>query len=275
MDNWSTYRHPAPPLRDLGLACLGAGEQGGQLPSFAGRTLSSHALVLVSEGSGHFSVDGRRFEVQAPAIIWLFPGVSHGYGPGPRGWKEHWLLFTGPTARALEELGSYSRAHPILQLDDPSESGLVEALGLFPALRAALSVGGHHSDVEASVLCQRVLSEAGKLRSQGHRGIPGRTSRQAPRGGTPAAHPRPAGRPPEGFSPRTPAYSSGRNRGGSKGFSDPAKDVPRTVAPGGHIPPRSTNRDAHWLRRSRLLQPALHAEDRLFAEPLPQGAPEG
>ena len=173
MDNWSTYRHPAPPLRDLGLACLGAGEQGGQLPSFAGRTLSSHALVLVSEGSGHFSADGRRFEVQAPAIMWLFPGVSHGYGPGPRGWKEHWLLFTGPTARALEELGSYSRAHPILQLDDPSESGLVEALGLFPALRAALSVGGHHSDVEASVLCQRVLSEAGKLRSQGTGESPG------------------------------------------------------------------------------------------------------
>ena len=29
MDNWSTYRPLSPVLRDLGLSCLGAGEQGG------------------------------------------------------------------------------------------------------------------------------------------------------------------------------------------------------------------------------------------------------
>ncbi len=175
MDNWSTYRHPALPLRDLGLACLGAGEQGGPLPSFAGRALSSHAIVLVSEGSGHFSVEGMRYKVQAPAIMWLFPGgVSHGYGPGPEGWKEHWLLFTGPTARALDELGCYSRDHPMLQLNGSSETGLTEALGLFPALREALQTGGPQGDLASSVLCQRVLVEAGKHRTTGFVGPEGR-----------------------------------------------------------------------------------------------------
>ena len=173
MDNWSSYRHPALPLRDLGLACLGVGEQSGLLPSFAGRTLSSHGIVLVSEGSGHFSVDGKRFEVRAPAIMWLFPGVSHRYGPGPAGWKEHWLLFTGPTARAFEELRCYARDYPVLQLDASSELDLMEALGLFPALRTALSVGGNPSDLDASLLCQRVLVEAGKHRNHGASGSPG------------------------------------------------------------------------------------------------------
>ncbi|MGO4145094.1 AraC family transcriptional regulator [Paenarthrobacter sp. YAF11_1] len=172
MDNWSSYRHPALPLRDLGLACLGVGEQSGLLPSFAGRTLNSHGIVLVSEGSGHFSVDGKRFEVRAPAIMWLFPGVSHGYGPGPAGWNEHWLLFTGPTARAFEELGCYVRDYPVLQINGSPGNTLMEALGLFPALRAALSVGGHHSDLDASLLCQRVLVEAGKHRNHGASGSP-------------------------------------------------------------------------------------------------------
>ncbi|MDR6989760.1 AraC-like DNA-binding protein [Paenarthrobacter nitroguajacolicus] len=167
MDDWSTYRHPAPPLRDLGLACLGAGEQSGLLPSFADRTLSSHAVVLVSEGSGHFAVDGRRYEVRAPAVIWLFPGVSHGYGPGPRGWKEHWLLFTGPMARAMQEMGCFTREHPMLLLDDSSASGLADVLGLFPQLRSALSASGTHGDLDASVLSQRVLVGAGMQRNKG------------------------------------------------------------------------------------------------------------
>ncbi|WP_238324384.1 helix-turn-helix domain-containing protein [Paenarthrobacter aurescens] len=174
MDDWSTYRHPASPLRDLGLACLGAGEQSGMLPSFAGRTLSSHAIVLVSEGSGHFTVGSRRFTVQAPAIIRLFPGVSHGYGPGPMGWKEHWLLFTGPTARALEELGCFVRNQALVQLDGSSEVGLEESLGLFSALRQALLTGGPQGDLDASVLCQRVLVEAGKHRTAGGDGLKGK-----------------------------------------------------------------------------------------------------
>jgi AraC-like DNA-binding protein len=124
-------------------------------------------MVLVSEESGLFSVNGSFFKVQAPAIIWLFPGVSHGYGPGPRGWKEHWLLFTGPTVRALEELGCFARSQALVQLDDSSLGDLAGVLGLFSALRRALSTGGPQGDLDASVLCQRVLIEAGRLSPKG------------------------------------------------------------------------------------------------------------
>lgn len=169
MDNWSSYRQPAQPLRDLGLACLGAGEQSGVLPSFSERTLSSHAMVLVSGGSGHFTMDGKRYEVLAPSVIWLFPGVSHGYGPGPHGWKEHWLLFTGPMARAMEELGGFTRTRPLVRLDGPADE---EGQGLFPQLRAALSTAGRQGDLEASVLCQRILVETGRRATEP--GLPGR-----------------------------------------------------------------------------------------------------
>lgn len=160
MDNWSHYRQPAPPLRDLGLACLGAGEQSGRLPSFSGRTLSSHALVIVSKGAGQFSSGGKVTPLRAPALLWLFPGVSHGYGPGPGGWSEHWVLFTGPTARAFEELGNLPRERPLLQFVDGQ--GLDAALGLFAPLRAALGIEGPRGDLEASILTQCVLMEAGR-----------------------------------------------------------------------------------------------------------------
>lgn len=162
MDNWSSYRLPSPRLRDMGLACLGAGEQSGQLPSFSGRTLSTNGMVIVSEGSGTFDVRGKVFEVNAPSVLWLFPGVSHGYGPGPSGWKEHWILFTGPTARAFEEMGCFAREHPVVQFDTASWPELRATLGLFPALRAAMSGTGPRGELEASVLTQRVLVDSRK-----------------------------------------------------------------------------------------------------------------
>ncbi|MFJ5957465.1 AraC family transcriptional regulator [Paenarthrobacter sp. NPDC092416] len=161
MDDWSIYRQPAPVLRDFGLACLGAGEQSGRLPSFADRTLSSHAMVLVSEGSGTFTIGGRSYTVSAPAIIWLYPGVSHGYGPDSGGWKEHWILFTGPMARALEELGCFHRERTLAHLEGPSEPRLAGILGLFSDLREALTAGGSRGDLQASVISQRVILEAG------------------------------------------------------------------------------------------------------------------
>lgn len=162
MDQWSHYSHSAPPLRDLGLACLGAGEQHGRLASFAGRTLSSHALVVVSEGTGQFTSGGRATRLRAPALVWLFPGVSHGYGPGPGGWSEHWVLFTGPTARALEELGQLPRERPVMQLAEGQRPDLGEALGLFAGLRSALRLDGPRGTLEASVLTQRLLLAAGR-----------------------------------------------------------------------------------------------------------------
>lgn len=119
-------------------------------------------MVIVSEGSGTFHARGKSFVVKAPAVIWLFPGVSHGYGPGPEGWTEHWILFTGPTARAFEELGCYSSEHPVVRFEDAPGLDLRATGGHFTALKAALDLAGPRGELEASVLTQRILADAGK-----------------------------------------------------------------------------------------------------------------
>ena len=142
MNNWSTYRPISPVLRDLGLSCLGAGEQGGKLPSFKSRRLSSYGLVYVSHGSGWFQLGGSREKVTAPALIWLYPGLEHGYGPDAQGWTEHWALFSGVGVRAFEELGCFDRNHPLVHLAaaDP------DLAALFGLLREGLRTEGPLGD---------------------------------------------------------------------------------------------------------------------------------
>ncbi|WP_254779826.1 helix-turn-helix transcriptional regulator [Arthrobacter sp. cf158] len=59
------------------------------------------------------------------------------------------------------------RSQPLVQLDGSSEIGLEESLGLFVALREALLTGGPQGDLDASVLCQRVLIQTGTQPSPG------------------------------------------------------------------------------------------------------------
>ncbi|WP_051388928.1 helix-turn-helix domain-containing protein [Arthrobacter sp. 35W] len=157
MEPWALYRNPARTLHELGVAALGAGEQEGRLPSFSRRTLPSHALVIVSEGSGWLLYGGVRHTVTAPAVIWIFPGVEHGYGPGPEGWREHWLLFTGPGARAFEELGCFSRSQPLAALS----AGYRPPSG-FAELRRTLALEGPRGDLESSVAAQQIMLDAGR-----------------------------------------------------------------------------------------------------------------
>ena len=53
---------------------------------------------------------------QRTALIWLYPGLEHGYGPDAHGWTEHWALFSGVGVRAFEELGCFGRNHPLVHL---------------------------------------------------------------------------------------------------------------------------------------------------------------
>lgn len=123
MDNWAIYANPARALTDVTVACLGAGEYRGSHEGFRGRQLRSHAVVVISEGTGWYSspLTGE-VRVEAPALIWLFPGVAHGYGPHRAGWTEHWILFSGAATRALDELGAWRRAAPVVPLDRMPES---------------------------------------------------------------------------------------------------------------------------------------------------------
>lgn len=116
--NWSIYLTPSHPERELGLSCLGTGEQEN---SSIGpeRALGCHALVWIKEGRGHLlhGPDRQLFEVQAPAMLWLYPGVLHGYRPTTR-WRQAWTLFSGPATAALTTLGHLDPSQPVRRYSD-------------------------------------------------------------------------------------------------------------------------------------------------------------
>ncbi|MDC7233551.1 MAG: AraC family transcriptional regulator [Spirochaetales bacterium] len=82
------------------------------------RTLNTFALVYICEGIGSFeSNDTAEIQVKAGDCFFLFPGVSHIYGPPADSiWKEIWVLFSGPLAEYLEKEKILHPAHPVLSL---------------------------------------------------------------------------------------------------------------------------------------------------------------
>ena len=142
MKNWAIYANPSRALTDVTVACLGAGEYRGRHEGFRGRQLRSHAVVVISEGTGWYSspLTGD-IRVEAPALIWLFPGVAHGYGPHRSGWTEHWILFSGAATRALDELGVWRRAVPVVSLDRLPDSLPTTFTGLKDHLSEGCSIG--------------------------------------------------------------------------------------------------------------------------------------
>jgi AraC-like DNA-binding protein len=136
---WSSYLNVERGLRDGGLSCRGAGEQqGAHVARPRPRRLSTYGLVFVSAGGGVY-VDGRHPDgvaVRAPAVLWLFPGVMHDYGPGPGGWTEHWVLFEGTACRGFENLDAWSRQAPVAR----GAEGAFDAIApVFSRLRRVLS----------------------------------------------------------------------------------------------------------------------------------------
>ncbi|MEV6282671.1 AraC family transcriptional regulator [Kribbella sp. NPDC051770] len=120
MTDWSIYLTPNDVQRRLGLFCLGAGEQENPARPSPERALGCHAAVLVRRGRGHLlhGSDRRLHEITAPALLWLFPGVLHAYRPSTT-WQQSWVLFGGPAADALVELGHLDPAHPVRRYADP------------------------------------------------------------------------------------------------------------------------------------------------------------
>lgn len=156
MAGWSRYSILLPTLRDNSLFCFGAGEYNGAYVPFTRRRLPSHGLIIVSNGSGTYTgseLTSPR-QIGAPTAISLFPGVEHGYGPHQSGWTEHWVLFGGRSAIALEELGVLDRERPIRLLD---RSVAERAVSLFRELRAQLDNGGVRGRLHASLLAQQII----------------------------------------------------------------------------------------------------------------------
>lgn len=157
MNAWAAFSTPAPSLESRSLACLGAGEHFGALRSCQNRSLPSHALVILTSGQGTYvDANNARNSIQAPCLIWIFPGVKHGYGPDRNGWTEHWILFSGPTAQIYQDLGFCSRTEPTVGLDAP----ISELDGLFEKLRTELNSLTLHAHLQASLCAQQIIAAA-------------------------------------------------------------------------------------------------------------------
>lgn len=80
------------------------------------RRLGYHVLMLVERGRGWFaSASQPRRDVGPGAIMLLFPGEEHTYGPEDAdGWDELWISACGSLFRALEHEGLIHRAAPVL-----------------------------------------------------------------------------------------------------------------------------------------------------------------
>ena len=153
VQRWSHYLPKAPGLRDTGLACLGAGEHRGQVAKTHRRALSSHALVVITEGTGFFRDPAVRSPVASPAWFWLFPGVWHEYGPGASGWTEHWILFEGIATRAYAAYGAWDQISPVESGQLPPD----ELRSCFSALRAATATPSRYKQVLAATLVHRLV----------------------------------------------------------------------------------------------------------------------
>ena len=156
LDSWSHYASPRNAMRRFLLSCHGAGEQSGHLRPFRRRVLPTRGLVYVSAGSGMYEEhDPRdtRQTVEGPAVIWLAPGVMHGYGPDAAGWSEHWVLFEGEAYAAFEAGGLAAPRRAVQPLSRPIDAAPV----IFGDLRDALAAVGPRSELAASVAVQRLL----------------------------------------------------------------------------------------------------------------------
>lgn len=155
--NWALFRAPHPALIDVGLVCLGAGEQGGEFPSFFDRTLASHALVIVTEGKGRiWGAGGMRTaaDLISPSYFWVPPGRSHGYGPTASGWTEHWMLFSGATTSVFGQLGIFEQKDALT----PRAFRGGDVVHLFSQLHAALELEGPAGDLGASSVSLQIIA---------------------------------------------------------------------------------------------------------------------
>ena len=100
-------------------------------------------------------------EVEAPALLWLFPGVRHGYRPSTR-WQQSWILFGGSAAGALTTLGYLDAAHPVRRYADSRE---VERA--FAKVLRVTRAGGRSTDVQAVAAIFELIGAATRDESAG------------------------------------------------------------------------------------------------------------
>jgi AraC-like DNA-binding protein len=82
------------------------------------RTFGSYALVYLLEGSGRMKSGNLPVvKCRAGDLLFLYPEVPHGYGPGPREtWSEFYVVFNGPIFDFWRRVGLLEPQHPVRRL---------------------------------------------------------------------------------------------------------------------------------------------------------------
>ncbi len=82
------------------------------------RNYDSFALVYLLEGSGRMKVESQPvMSCRAGDILFVYPGVLHGYGPGPgEHWSELYVCFNGPVFESWRQRGLLNVNHAMQRL---------------------------------------------------------------------------------------------------------------------------------------------------------------
>lgn len=122
--HWSRYETPSSAHRALGMWVDAVGYQRPKPleDQLNERTWSYYCVLYISRGHGWFtSTPTGRIEFEAGTLLWLFPGISHGYGPAGGPWNEQWTCFSGPMADLYRQMGYIDPGRPVVRVGDDDE----------------------------------------------------------------------------------------------------------------------------------------------------------
>jgi len=82
------------------------------------RNFDNFALVYLVEGSGRMKVGSQPIiKCRAGDLLFVYPGVPHGYGPGPEErWNEFYVVFNGPVFEFWRQRGLLNPTHALQHL---------------------------------------------------------------------------------------------------------------------------------------------------------------
>jgi len=77
------------------------------------RNFNNFALVYLLKGSGRMKIGSQPvIQCRAGDLLFVYPGVPHGYGPGPgERWDELYVVFNGPVFEFWRQRGLLNPAH--------------------------------------------------------------------------------------------------------------------------------------------------------------------
>lgn len=137
---WNRYETPSSAHRALGLWVDAVGYQRPKRrdDQLLERTWQYYCVLYISRGAGWFtSTPTGRIEVLTGSLLWLFPGISHGYGPVGGTWNEQWVTFSGPQADQYCQLGYIDPNRPVVEVGDDEEIA-----GIYRKLENIFTRGG-------------------------------------------------------------------------------------------------------------------------------------